>query len=77
MAKRRVENRHNHLLMIWLKFLEHLRGIVLLTSLLLCPIFLGYVIYYTFVDFQFYKSLIGGIMLYVLPYLNIKMQGVE
>ena len=76
MVVKRVKE-HKTLLQYWLKFLEIIKGITILVSLLMCPTTLGYLIYYTFFSFDVSRALLGCAILFVMPYLNIKIQGVD
>lgn len=76
MVAKRIKE-HRTPLHYWLKFLEIIKGITILVSLLMCPITLGYLIYYTFFSFDVSIALLGCAILFVMPYLNVKIQGVD
>ena len=61
----------------WISLLNFVKGITILVSLFLCPITLAFLIYHTFFCFDSIKAVVACLILVVMPYLNIKIQGVK
>ena len=64
---------------VWLPNLVNtviLRLVVAVTFIMI-PVALGFTIYYSLISFDLYKSLVGCAMLFAMPYVNTKVQGVK
>lgn len=64
---------------VWLSNLINtviLRLVVAVTFIMI-PVTLGFTIYYSLFSFNLYKSLVGCAMLFAMPYVNTKVQGVK
>ena len=64
---------------VWLPNLVNtviLRLVVAVTFIMI-PVALGFTIYYSLISFDLYKSLVGCSMLFAMPYVNTKVQGVK
>ena len=46
-------------------------------TFIMIPVTLGFTIYYSLFSFNLYKSLVGCAMLFAMPYVNTKVQGVK
>ena len=51
--------------------------LVLAVTFIMIPVSLGFTIYYSLISFDLYKSLVGCAMLFAMPYVNTKVQGVK
>ena len=64
---------------VWLPNLINtviLRLVVAVTFIMI-PVALVFTIYYSLISFDLYKSLVGCAMLFAMPYVNTKVQGVK
>ena len=51
--------------------------LVVAVTFIMIPVTLGFTIYYSLFSFNLYKSLVGCAMLFAMPYVNTKVQGVK
>ena len=51
--------------------------LVVAVTFIMIPVSLGFTIYYSLISFDLYKSLVGCAMLFAMPYVNTKVQGVR
>ena len=51
--------------------------LVVAVTFIMIPVSLGFTIYYSLISFDLYKSLVGCSMLFAMPYVNTKVQGVK
>ena len=51
-------------------FLEFVVKFTSIITLIMCPITIGFVVYSTFILFDFQRALIGCIILCAMPYIN-------
>ena len=51
--------------------------LVVAVTFIMIPVALGFTIYYSLISFDLYKSLVGCAMLFAMPYVNTKVQGVK
>ena len=51
--------------------------LVLAVTFIMIPVALGFTIYYSLINFNLYKSLVGCAMLFAMPYVNTRVQGAK
>ena len=51
--------------------------LVVAVTFIMIPVSLGFTMYYSLISFDLYKSLVGCAMLFAMPYVNTKVQGVK
>lgn len=64
---------------VWLPNLINtvIMKLVVAVTFIMIPVALGFTIYYSLISFDLYKSLVGCAMLFAMPYVNTKVQGVK
>ena len=64
---------------VWLPNLINtvIMRLVVAVTFIMIPVALGFTIYYSLISFDLYKSLVGCAMLFAMPYVNTKVQGVK
>ena len=64
---------------VWLTNLINtvIMRLVVAVTFIMIPVSLGFTIYYSLISFDLYKSLVGCAMLFAMPYVNTKVQGVK
>ena len=64
---------------VWLPNLINtvIMRLVVAVTFIMIPVSLGFTIYYSLISFDLYKSLVGCSMLFAMPYVNTKVQGVK
>ena len=64
---------------VWLTNLINtvIMRLVVAVTFIMIPVALGFTIYYSLISFDLYKSLVGCSMLFAMPYVNTKVQGVK
>ena len=64
---------------VWLPNLINtvIMRLVVAVTFIMIPVSLGFTIYYSLISFDLYKSLVGCAMLFAMPYVNTKVQGVK
>ena len=55
---------------LWRTFLDFVVKLTSIITLIMCPITIGFVVYSTFILFDFQRALIGCIILFAMPYIN-------
>lgn len=50
-------------------------SLVVAVSFIMTPVALGYTIYYSLFNFNFYRAVVGCIMLFIMPHVNKEVQG--
>ena len=51
--------------------------LVVAVTFIMIPVALGFTIYHSLISFDLYKSFVGCAMLFAMPYVNTKVQGVK
>ena len=64
---------------VWLPNLINtvIMRLVVAVTFIMIPVALGFTIYYSLISFDLYRSLVGCAMLFAMPYVNTKVQGVK
>ena len=64
---------------VWLPNLINtvIMRLVVAVTFIMIPVALWFTIYYSLISFDLYKSLVGCSMLFAMPYVNTKVQGVK
>ena len=64
---------------VWLPNLINtvIMKLVVAVTFIMIPVALGFTIYYSLISFDLYKSLVGCAILFAMPYVNTKVQGVK
>lgn len=64
---------------VWLPNLINtvIMRLVVAVTFIMIPVSLWFTIYYSLISFDLYKSLVGCAMLFAMPYVNTKVQGVK
>lgn len=64
---------------VWLPNLINtvIMRLVVAVTFIMIPVALGFTIYYSLISFDLYKSLVGCAILFAMPYVNTKVQGVK
>ena len=64
---------------VWLPNLINtvIMRLVVAVTFIMIPVSIGFTIYYSLISFNLYKSLVGCAMLFAMPYVNTKVQGVK
>ena len=64
---------------VWLPNLINtvIMRLVVAVTFIMIPVSLGFTIYYSLISFDLYKSLVGCAILFAMPYVNTKVQGVK
>ena len=64
---------------VWLPNLINtvIMRLVVAVTFIMIPVALWFTIYYSLISFDLYKSLVGCAMLFAMPYVNTKVQGVK
>ena len=64
---------------VWLPNLINtvIMRLVVAVTFIMILVSLGFTIYYSLISFDLYKSLVGCAMLFAMPYVNTKVQGVK
>ena len=64
---------------VWLPNLINtvIMKLVVAVTFMMIPVALGFTIYYSLFSFNLYKSIVGCAMLFAMPYVNTKVQGVK